>query len=1017
MNLHPPLSAFEQLIGDALPAAARQAMETHVIACAECTALLGRLKADPLGPTVKHRRPLAIPVGPAQAAPPARPPAPPAVPGYELIRVLGRGGMGVVYEARQISLNRHVALKMIRSAGKASDDALRRFRAEADAVARLDHPNIVRIYEFGDVDGDPFFSLELVAGGPLSRRLAGNPQPAGDAAQVVEVLARAVQFAHERGVVHRDLKPANVLMVQPGDKVTLAQCTLKVSDFGLAKCLGDDDPALLGPTATASGVVLGTPAYMAPEQAAGLSREVGPVSDVYALGAILYELLTGRPPFRAASVVETLDQVRTQEPVPPSRLRPNLPRDLETICLKCLRKEPARRYASALALADDLRRYLDSKPILARPVGRVERARLWYRRSPRRAAAAGLIACLLLFIFIGSPIAAWYYKGARDRALAAEKDALEQKDAADEQRRKAERTAALALALDGSLIFDLHDRLERLPGTTPVREHLVRTALDNLERVAQEAGEEADVLHGLSVAYCKAGDVQGNPHHPNLNDAAGADRSYRKARDLAEAAVGKAPSDPAMRRQLMICRNKQGEMAESHGRPREAADHFQAARALADQLAQEAPTDRRFKNDRAVALSHLARLHMALGETPAALDSSRAALDLFRELEDPADRKSQWDLAVGRQLLGEVLMAVGERVQAREQYQESHRQHALLAQLDPKDPQLQRGLLVSHNKLGEAWMTLGDLQAALGEYEKGRAVAAAMRQADRQNAQARRDLATSHERIGDVLAADGQLRKAYEQFEESRGLRSELANADPANVLLRTELSVAHEKIGDMLFRSDAFDEALKWYEQARAQRADLVGRDSGSAEYQWLLSVAENKVGDVHARLRHWDLARESYEKSRARREKLAASDPDNVDRQRHLVMSLQNVADTFTATANYDEAWALYSRALDIARRLVRTDEQNTNGQRAYAVLLERVGAYHEKRADPEQALSAYQEAHRVRERHVNNPGNAGQQRDRAIVCDHLARVLTQLGRVAEAGAITRQAQALRDRLPQAP
>jgi eukaryotic-like serine/threonine-protein kinase len=282
----------------------------------------------------------------------ARPAAPvPQVPGYEVLGLLGSGGMGVVYKARDVRLKRLVALKMILTGPHARPQELARFRGEAEAVARLQHPNVVQIYEVGEHDGRPYLALEYVAGGSLAERLGGKPQPADEAARLVQALALAVHAAHERGIVHRDLKPANVLVAEDG--------TPKVSDFGLAKRLGE-----AGQTQT--GAVLGTPSYMAPEQALGDSRCIGPHTDVHALGALLYELLTGRPPFEGATLFETLEQVREHEPLPPGRLRPDLPRDLDTICRKCLEKEPARRYPSARALADDLGRYLGGELIQAR---------------------------------------------------------------------------------------------------------------------------------------------------------------------------------------------------------------------------------------------------------------------------------------------------------------------------------------------------------------------------------------------------------------------------------------------------------------------------------------------------------------------------------------------------------------------------------------------------------------------------------------------------------------------------
>jgi serine/threonine-protein kinase len=260
------------------------------------------------------------------------------VPGYEILGELGRGGMGVVFQARRLKLNRVVALKMVLAGGHAGPDDLARFLAEAEAVAALQHPHIVQLHDFGEHNGLPFFTLEFVPGGSLADKLRGTPLQPKEAARVVEQLAQAVQYAHGKGIVHRDLKPANVLLAEGG--------TPKVTDFGLAKRVE------VGSGLTATGAILGTPSYMAPEQAGGHGKRVGPAADVYALGAILYECLTGRPPFRAATAFDTVLQVLSAEPVPPGRLLPGLPRDLETVCLKCLHKERNKRYASAAELAE-----------------------------------------------------------------------------------------------------------------------------------------------------------------------------------------------------------------------------------------------------------------------------------------------------------------------------------------------------------------------------------------------------------------------------------------------------------------------------------------------------------------------------------------------------------------------------------------------------------------------------------------------------------------------------------------
>jgi serine/threonine protein kinase len=431
MNGCPSSQQLEQLLEDQLSEAEQGVIATHVSACASCQAQLEKLTAT-LGAGLRTPRhqgaesetpkpaflhqlkrtppspeqlgldradgetPVTIPQAPLGAVPPVA--EWPVVPGYEILGVLGRGGMGVVYKARQTGLHRLVALKMLLAGAQAAPREQARFRLEAEAVARVQHPNIVQIHDIGTSEGRPYFVLEYVEGGSLDARTRGHPQPVEAAARLVETLARAIHVAHQQGIVHRDLKPSNILLAsaaRPPSSLAKDNGPLvddggtrptdygqpKITDFGLAKRLEGSD------TWTHTGEVVGTPNYMAPEQAAGKGRPVGPAADVYALGAILYELLTGRPPFKAATPLETVLQVLHEEPVPPGRLVPQLPRDLEAVCLKCLEKEPHQRYASAEALADDLARWLRGEPTLARPLRWPARVRRAARRHPFASAA------------------------------------------------------------------------------------------------------------------------------------------------------------------------------------------------------------------------------------------------------------------------------------------------------------------------------------------------------------------------------------------------------------------------------------------------------------------------------------------------------------------------------------------------------------------------------------------------------------------------------------------------------
>jgi WD40 repeat protein len=350
-------------------------------------------------------------IEPTLPAPHAGPAPLPQVPGYEIVRTLGRGGMGTVYLARHLALERLVALKML-SAAPATPEQLDRFRVEALALARLQHPNVVPIYDVGEFEHHPYFTMEYVAGPSLADLLDERPQDVAASSQLVEVLARAVHAVHAHGIIHRDIKPANILFQttehtehteqRQRERPPLSVCSVvfsvpKLTDFGLAK----DQTAAR--RLTQAGVIMGTPSYMAPEQVKNRPGSVGPAADTYALGSVLYELLTGRPPFDAASPIEIIGQLINQDPLSPARLRPRLPADVVTICLKCLEKSPRRRYASAWELAEDLHRFRAGEPIKARPVGPAGRAYRWCLRRPLVAGLLALSAVLAL-AFVGAVI-------------------------------------------------------------------------------------------------------------------------------------------------------------------------------------------------------------------------------------------------------------------------------------------------------------------------------------------------------------------------------------------------------------------------------------------------------------------------------------------------------------------------------------------------------------------------------------------------------------------------------------
>jgi tetratricopeptide (TPR) repeat protein len=441
----------------------------------------------------------------------------PVVPGYQVMGVLGRGGMGIVFHARHLRLNRPVALKMILAGEFALPTQRQRFLREAEAIAAISHPNIVQVHNAGESDGLPWFTMELMEGGNLTGKIGGAPQPARQSAALVADIAGAIAVAHHHGIVHRDLKPGNILLTADG--------TPKVTDFGLA--LWSDEA---GTTLTGSPV--GTASYMAPEQARGASREIGPATDVYALGAILYELLTGRPPFRGETSSATIQQVLTNDVVPPRRLNPRVPRDLETICLKCLRKEASRRYPGAAELADDLRRFLSGEPISARPVGTFERAVLWLRRHP--AAATAFAAALVLAVTLAATGAWWF----RDRA-AAELDAKVELRQAEQYRQNADYANAAAAL----------DRAKRRLGG--IGAAALRATLDRESATVELLGQLDEIRLDRALVAGKTG-IENALLEPQKDDAKPGRMprrteapSARYAKVFRAAGIGSSGEDPA----------------------------------------------------------------------------------------------------------------------------------------------------------------------------------------------------------------------------------------------------------------------------------------------------------------------------------------------------------------------------------------------------------------------------------------------------------------------------------------
>ncbi len=738
---------------------------------------------------------------------------PKSVAGYEIVSILGRGAMGVVYKARQRGLDRLVALKMILSGEHASAADLGRFQAEANAVAQLQHPGIVQIFEVGEDAGRPFFSLEFVDGVSLHKKIQGTPLPPKEAAALLEKMAEAMAYAHQRGVIHRDLKPANVLLTSAG--------VPKIGDFGLAKRFEEDESGL-----TKTGTVLGTPSYMSPEQASGLNEEVGTVSDVYSLGAILYDLLTGRPPFRGTSVMDTLQQLRTREPVPPVQLQPGVPRDLETICLKCLQKDRGKRYASAADLAADLRRFLNGEPILARPVGRAERLWRWCRRNPGKA-LAGAAAVMGVLIYAASvSVLAGMLSVQKSEAVQAKNEAVEAKNLADANAAEAKRQEIIAKN-ETEIVRDTSNA--SINGMVDMVSK-VHAALQS-KRLSVNAGPEvlklrSDVLADLRKSLSKVSQ--------NIQRAG----SYTYADMLAAELLGNL---------LMKL-----------GQSKEPREIFEAAQKSALQRVERDPNDDK-------ARGNLGVMEQRLGDVDLDMDgdarSARAHFIAARDLHEEIARapKSGVFTPIGIHVtvahddirLGRALVALGQADEARRYFQEALNYftewHETELRTNPEKKQAERlsYLMLAHMWLGIASWNLNDVKGADEQFAESLAIGRRLVKESPNYLPFKVDLAEVLGAYGDALLRFGKTEEARKQYAEALETLNEVLKKRPDDIAQQPLLALTHERLGIVSALLNNTAEAKQHNLEAMKLRKELWQIEPSNLSRQIGFVVTMARAGD----------------------------------------------------------------------------------------------------------------------------------------------------------------------------
>jgi tetratricopeptide (TPR) repeat protein len=809
----------------------------------------------------------------------------------------------------------------------AGGDELRRFQNEAEAVALLDHPGVVPVYEVGEHQGQHYFSMKLVGGGslaPLIDRYTADPRAA---AGLLAEAAEAVAHAHARGILHRDLKPANILVDDRGRP--------HVTDFGLAKRVEGDIEL------TQSGAIMGTPAYMSPEQATGRRGGITVATDVYGLGAVLYALLAGQAPFGGDSVVETLDAVRHRPPEPPTRLNARVPRDLETICLKCLEKDPRRRYATAQAMADDLRAWLESRPIAARRVGAAERVWLWCRRKPAMATMAAAVVLAL----VGGAAATIAVQANANRAL---RDKNVELTAA--YAREADANAGLAaantrveqrygLAVDAIKTFHTgvsEDFLLKQESFKELRDRLLRSAADFYGRLGALLGREddPDSRRALSRANFELAGLTAMVGR--TADALAAHRSVLSARRAMAAKPGAGPASTA---EVGRSLTEVARLLESSGKNDEAMAAYREAEALLTGPASGSPEVRSAVAD---SRSRMGWLLSRIGRSEEAL----AAYRLARADQEPtataagATKPARRELADTINRIGALLWQTGRPSEAEAEYRQALAIQQGLAAEDPAATEFRSRVATSHNNLGSLLSQTDRPLEAEAEYRKAMAIWRDQAEANPAVADFRSRLALGHYNLGLVLGRMGRVAEAEDENRRAVAIYRRLAEENPAVTDYRSRLALIQTSFGAHLERTGRKSEAEAEFRQALAIQRRLAEENPAVTDFRFRLATSHNSLGNLLGGTGRPLEAEAEHRAALAIRRGLAEAEPGNADRRRDVGISLNNLADLDLDAGRLDAAVARFRESVAMHERLAVDQPTITEYRSGLALALTGLG-----------------------------------------------------------------------------
>jgi tetratricopeptide (TPR) repeat protein/predicted Ser/Thr protein kinase len=810
----------------------------------------------------------------------ADPVDPPAVPGYTVLEELGRGGMGIVYLAEQNALRRRVALKVIRGEASGTDERIR-FRAEAEAAARLAHPHIVSIYEVGESLGRPYFSMEYCPGGSLAKRLKENPLVAREAAQLVEMLARATQAAHEAKVIHRDLKPSNVLLSADGAP--------KISDFGLAKKL--DDASL-----TQSGAILGTPSYMAPEQARGQGKDVGPPADLYALGAILYECLTARPPFKATTAMETLMQVQTEEPPAPRALQPGVPRDVETITLKCLSKLPAQRYASAADLAADLRRFVAGQPIAARPVGVAGRLIRWVKRRPAAAVAAAVSILALVTLTTGLAIALVVVRRERDSTQAERNNALAAR-------------ARTRAALDEVSSEAIETLLAQQRTLSDRHKAFLRRTLELYGEFIEDRDVGPETRAEVAQAHLRMSIIR-----TTLGELNEAQVALDRGIEILTALTAEHAEEPTYQAQLAKALDERGLLLYRLGQRTQAEDCFQQASEQFAVLARDYPQNTTYRINHANCQVNWANALADRRQRPQAEAKYRNAIQLLGSLppETASQPATRTRLAMAHYNLALLLNEMGRDPEAETEYGQSIAINEKLAKELPDSHEYARRLSSSLINLSELVGQRGAREEAEKLLRRGLEIQEKLTRDYPSIPEYRKYLGRTLRSLASLLHHRQKLPEAAEAYRRTVEVQDQLVSQYPRIAEYQRDLASTFNNRGFFEMETGRLREAEKSFRKAQAIQEPLVLAHGTILEYRQELCNTYGNLGEVLLRLREFAQAEMEYRHGLEHEQTLWQRFPDDPEYQLRVGAAEGNVAEILAEQGKKEESLKWFDRAL---------------------------------------------------------------------------------------------------------